>query len=266
MSRIDRFGGPKAPQTTEELQEGRERGRAGKSSGEGTGGAKSATTDADGAPRVNAADAERLVSQAGFARAGKKRRPGELDVGDASQAPIPLPEDDVAPETWSAEALALVQTQLGGQAAALGRARTRGAGTKGRLRALFAALVEQSAGEEPSEADAARLAALGEGVPPDAAALGALARDTRAHFGLELTGLDVGAQLLAASMLVGGHASQVAVLPQAEASAPELDGERLADGVQRVLDGGRDAVDDGRRMNDGVSRQLSMHRTFVFKR
>jgi hypothetical protein len=97
-----------------------------------------------------------------------------------------------------------------------------------------------------------------------------MAAGAQAHFGLDLAGLQPGSQLLAASLLVAGQSAQVAVVPGAqeagEAGPKQLDGDKLLGGVEAVLDGGRAAVDDGRRMNEGVSKNLAMHRTFVAKR
>ena len=60
---------------------------------------------------TSAADAARIASQAGFQRAQRKK--GKLDVGDSSRAPIPLPDDDIDSEAWSAERLNGAQESLG---------------------------------------------------------------------------------------------------------------------------------------------------------
>lgn len=277
MARIDRFGGNNTPQSSDELHEKNERAKvAGKEEGakdEATGVALSK----DGVRKIMAPqDAERLVSQAGFARA-KKRRPGDLDMGDSSQAPIPLPEDDVDSSMWSAEALTDVQAQLGVQSSLLRAVREQaaagqGSALPGGAKGLWQAMVGAAFGEdgEGGQADGggSRLAVLTQTPPPDPKGMARMAQGAQSHFGIELAGLDPGAQLMAASLLVAGQHTQVAVVP-AEGGAQgdtTLDGSKLTTGVEAVLNGGRAAVDDGRRMNEGVVKNLAMHRTFVAKR
>lgn len=272
MSRIDRFGTPAPAQSSEELHEKNERNKVvdrAVAGGDGEG----AVTDADGGRRVVApADAERLMSQAGFARRGAKRKSTDFDMGDAAAAPIPLPEDDVDASLWSQEALVQVQAQMGLQGAAMGRARRSGSGRLGRMLGLWAELIGSSVGdggEAADEADVARLRALPEQAAADAAGLAAMASAAEAHFGLALAGLSPGSQMAAASLLVAGQREHLQVLPAGAAgedSPRELDGERLLTGLQAVVDSSRAAVDDGRRMNEGVAKNLAMHRTFVAKR
>jgi hypothetical protein len=268
MARIDRFGN--TPQSSEELHEKNERAKVESRDESPKEEGASTVLGRDGVRKVIAPqDAERLVSQAGFARA-KKKRPGEMDMGDSSQAPIPLPEDDVDASVWSAEALAQVQAQLGAQGGLLRAVRQDSAqkaksrGAKGFWEAMVEAAYGDG-GEEPQ-----RLGALVDNPAPDAGSLAQMAAGAQAHFGLDLAGLEPGSQLLAASLLVAGQSAQVAVVPGAqeagEAGPKQLDGDKLLGGVEAVLDGGRAAVDDGRRMNEGVSKNLAMHRTFVAKR
>lgn len=266
MSRIHQFGGTSTPQTPEEIHDKNERGKAASTGDSAKGGSAAQAPDQDGVRKIiEPQDAERLFSQAGFAR-GKKKRPGDLDMGDSSSAPIPLPDDDVDSQIWSQQALSQVQTQLGLQGGIVRKLRQQGAGAASSgSKSLFAALMGEAV--DPESVDAQRLAALPDSPPPDAEALAHMASQAQAHFGLELSGLDTGSQLLAASMLVAGLSSQVAVVAgTSEAPQKTLDGQKLAAGVEAVLDGGRAAVDDGRRMNEGVSKNLAMHRTFVAKR
>lgn len=272
MSRIDKFGGTNTPQSSDELHEKSERTKSVSRAEE--------TKDSSGAPKAGQdgvrkvlapGDAERLMSQAGFARS-KKKRPGDLDMGDSSQAPIPLPDDDVDAQVWSAEALTQVQAQLGVQSSLLRTVRQEG-GTEGGLRGLWQAMVGAAFGEGSHDAgslaeETARLQALMDNPPPDAQVLLQMAQGAQAHFGIELTALEPGAQMMAASLLVAGQKEQVAVVADpAQAGAPkQLDRNKLTAGVESVLDGGRAAVDDGRRMNEGVVKHLAMHRTFVAKR
>ena len=152
--------------------------------------------------------------------------------------------------------------------------RARSGGRRQRMLGLWAELIgEASGGDDSGEADVARLQALPEQAPPDPQGMAAMARAAQAHFGLELTGLCVGSQLAAASLLVAGQGQHVSVLPTGPeagaapgGAARELDGERMLAGLQAVVDNGRAAVDDGRRMNEGVAKNLAMHRTFVAKR
>lgn len=269
MARIDGLGSRGPAQSSEELHEKNERNKV-VDKAIGGGDEAHSVTDADGNRRVvGPADAERLMSQAGYSRSGKKKKTTDFDMGDAAGAPIPLPEDDVDASLWSQEALGAVQTQMGLQGAALGRARSRGEGRLKKALSMWAELIGEATGGE-EESDSARLQALPTQTPPDAAGLAAMAASAQAHFGLDLAGLSPGSQLAAASLLVAGHKEHISVLPQTDAAdgaaGRELDGERLLTGLQAVVDNSRAAVDDGRRMNEGVAKQLAMHRTFVAKR
>ena len=263
MPRIDRFGLPMAPSSDEELHDKNER-TAVQGKSEAAEGERAAKVTQEGVRRVVAPqDAERLVSQAGYAKT-KKKRPGELDLGDTSGAPIPLPEDDVDTAMWSPETIALAQTQLGAQEGVFARLMGQEE-LPDDVQGLFAKLLHEAVTDDA--AGEARLQQMEAQPEPDAEALKAMAQDAQRRFGLELEGLAPGTQMMAASLLVAGRTEQVAVLPASEDGAPHaLDGKKLVAGVQQVLDGGRRAVDDGRKMNEGVAKNLSMHRTFVAKR
>lgn len=223
-----------------------------------------------GAKKVSAADAERMVSQAGFARSGAKKKGTGLELGDASRGPIPLPEDDVDTSEWSSEGLAEAQAQLLGHTVQLRRSRGR---AKGGLSGAFAAII----GGDPASDDAgedgdatavterhAHLQALAAQTPPPPPAMAALAKSIQAQFGIDFTGSPPGAALVAASLLVAGHPNDVQV-----AAAPggkELVADALMQGLQRVVEEGHTAAEDARRRSEGVTKNLAMHRTFVPKR
>src|SRR5687768_13346070 len=61
--------------------------------------------------RISSSDAARLASQAGFQRLKKSDKKG-LDIGDSSNAPIPLPGDELDPDAWSQERLDAAQENL----------------------------------------------------------------------------------------------------------------------------------------------------------
>ena len=60
--------------------------------------------------KISAQDAARVAQQAGFHKS-KKRKVG-FDVGDSSQAPIPLPGDELDPDAWSQQSLDNAQEML----------------------------------------------------------------------------------------------------------------------------------------------------------
>ena len=63
--------------------------------------------------KVAQTDQARLAQQAGFSRAARKKNQKKLDIGDSSRAPIPLPDDDLDDESWTAERLDNAQQTLG---------------------------------------------------------------------------------------------------------------------------------------------------------
>lgn len=157
---------------------------------------------------MSAADVERLASQAGFSRTGGKKNKKGIDLGDSSQAPIPLPEDDLdgtdPANAMNYESLAEAQSQMLHHGAAM--TRSRGSGTRsllGMWQALIAGEGTQDEDEEVDEAREARgkhLQSLASEIPPDAEAMAGLAASIREQFGIDLAGTPIGPQMMAASL------------------------------------------------------------------
>lgn len=277
MSKVGPGGGNiRAPQD-EPKTNTEQQGVSGSESG-GGGEAAAAALHAGGNKRVmSAADVERLASQAGFARTGGRKKNKNIDVGDSSQAPIPLPEDDLEGNDYSNgmsyEGLDQAQAQLLHHKAAL--TRTRGKGIKNLLGMWESLIAGDGTSDEDDDVDDARqarsrhLQQMQAEIPPDAEALAGLTASIREQFGIDLAGSPVGPQMMAASLLVAGQREDVAVTTSpagASTAAPTLDAERLFAGAGRVIDAGRQAADDARKRADGMQRNLSFHRTFVPKR
>ena len=258
MSRIGKDGGYVQRPDDKGTDEVREGGHDAQQSG-------ALGTDAPARRQVSAADAERLVSQAGFMRTASKKKGGGLDLGE-SKGPIPLPDDDVDASEWSTDVLAQAQAQLLQHNAKVGKSRGRQA-----ERGLLGALLALSAGggdEDPQDSgeqedQAAKLRAIVEQAPPDAAAMAQLAQSIHRHFGVDVGGAPVGEALMATSLLVAGHAESVVA---AGDGAGAIEAAPLLGGLQQVIEEGRSAADDARQRSEGVSRTLAMQRTFVPRR
>src|SRR6185437_1644317 len=116
-----------------------------------------------GEKKLSAADAERLVSQAGFERRQKKK--GKFHVGDSSQAPIPLPVEDVDESEWEQGALDKSQEDLTLEGSAMSAtAEEIEPGEELSLKDI-AKLLAQTL--EPNEASVERLQKLSESAVPE---------------------------------------------------------------------------------------------------
>jgi hypothetical protein len=215
----------------------------------------------------SAADAERLVSQAGYQRTSGKKRDKGFDLGDSTQAPIPLPADDTDAAEWSQGALQEAQEELTRQGSAFMQA-AKDLPADADLEVLWQRVVSQSFADTPEH-----LAKLAEGqaeasTEPTGASLqlAQMQGHAEALFGKTLGNTEPGAALVAAALMVAGASDAVDVVPGAAGGRDTLNATKLAAGVQNVVKGGHTAVEDARKMNQGIDKNLSIHRTFVFKR
>jgi hypothetical protein len=209
-----------------------------------------------GNKKLSAADAERLVSQAGYQRSAGRKRDKNFDVGDSQGAPIPLPVDDVDESQWEGRSLDDAQEDLTLQGATLAQVAEELADIEDPA-ALWKKLLELT--YKPTEEDVGKLQRL-EPEPTRPLDLRTVYASAGAHFGVRLDGVAPGPTLVAAALLVAGVRD--AVKPEGKGLAPQA----LARGVFRVVQSGNKAVGDAKAMNQGISKNLSMHRTFVFKR
>jgi hypothetical protein len=214
--------------------------------------------------KPTAADAERLVSQAGYQRTSGRKRDKNFDVGDSTQAPIPLPADDVDPQAWSSSALSEAQERLTKQGHAFLQADQQleeGAD----LSALWQRVVEQNYAGSPEalERQAQAGGSVGDEPQADGLMLAQMQQSAQALFGKDLGQTEPGAALVAASLLVAGSAEAVDVLAGPSGSAATLEPKRLAAGVQKVINKGHSAVEDARTMSAGIGAHLLVHRTHI---
>ena len=211
-----------------------------------------------GKTKMSAADAERLVSQAGFQRAKKKGAKGNFDIGDSSNVPIPLPVEEVDEEGWSQQSLDDAQEKMTLQGGLLaGVLKEMEAG--GDEIEFFARVLGHTFA--PDEEGVAQLQALADS-KSDAEGLDltTVQANVGTVLGQELSNVSPGQLLLGTSLVVAGRSD--AVLP-----APDgLQANALAGGAKTLAQDGSSAVADARAMGQGINKELAIRRTFVFKR
>ena len=203
--------------------------------------------------RVSAQDAARMASQAGFQRTRKKGK--GIDIGDSSQAPIPLPDDELDPEAWSQEgpedaqgSLALAGAQFGEVAKA----------PEGGV-SIGEAVVGSSF--MPVEEDIAELQKIAERAPEPVPMLDEVTGNMASLFGIELgEDVPVGHRVLATGLVVAGEGDSVEVEDGA------IKEKEMAGGLEKVTRKGHEAVDQAKTMNKGINKELNVQRTFMFKR
>jgi hypothetical protein len=224
---------------------------------------RAAERAAEGLPqrKLSQAEAERFYSQAGFSRLGRKRGKG-VELDDVTQGPIPLPVDEVDESAWDQSTLDDAQQEMTLQGAQLTELQARcekGSESPPPVGSeLFGHLV--GIAFKPTEADLARLQALADAPPPPEVAMAAVHGHMASLFGLDVHALPAGPAMVAASLVVAGMSS--AVQPEGDS----LQAQPLAAGLQAVVERSNGAVEGARTMSSGISKQLALQRTFVFKR
>jgi hypothetical protein len=203
--------------------------------------------------KVSAQDAARLAQQAGFQRAQKKAGKG-FDIGDSSRAPIPIPDDELDLELWTPERLESAQQNLTMAGTQFGEIAKDGDPTP-----MGETLAASS--HMPTEAGVAKLQLLADRPAPQPMALEEVTTSVRNLFNIEL-GEDVppGQKMLATGLVVAGQAEAVQV------EQGKINEQKLAGGLQKVAERSNQAVGEAQKMSKGVSRELNLQRTFVFKR
>ena len=201
--------------------------------------------------KMSAQDAARIAQQAGFHKSTRQKR--RFDLGDSSQAPIPLPEDELDPDAWSQQALESAQQLLGGAAPQLEQA-----GAELEELGLGQALLENMF--VPTEKDLERLQALRERESQEEPDLSSVGAGLAARFGLKTEGASPHEIALAVGLVVAG---QTESLLGAEG---DLDRAGLLEGVRKVTEKGNQAVGQAQKMNKGIDEQLNVQRTFMFRR
>ena len=215
----------------------------------------------DKAAKLKNKEASRLAQQAGFQRVKDGKR-GRLSLGDSSQAPIPLPDDELDAEAWSQEGLESAEQALSSADVHFEQA-LKDVAQGGAGKTLGKSLLES--GFMPVEEDLEKLQALSEReseLSEEAhEQLKVVGQSIGLLFGIELgEGVSVAQQVMAAGLIVAGEPDQVRVV------GDELDEQQLASGVQKVTTKGTQAVEQAKTMNQGIGKELNVHRTMVFKR
>ena len=204
------------------------------------------------AKKVSPQDAARLAQQAGFQ---KSRKRGGFDVGDSSQAPIPLPDDELDPDAWSQQGLDNAQQTLSSAGPQLESAM---ADLKDGL-GLGEAFVEGAF--MPTEKDLARLQALKEREPEPQPDMESVSESLKNLFGVEFNKeMSVAERAMAVGLMVAGQSEQVKI------DDGTINREELLAGLRKVTEKGNQSVGQAQKMNKGIDQQLNLQRTFVFKR
>ena len=208
------------------------------------------------AQNLTSSDRARLASQAGFQKTNRKgAKKGGLEIGDSSKAPIPLPDDDVDPDAWSQEALDGAQGSFalaGSQFGEIAEAGEAGA-------SLGAAVVGSS--YLPTEEDIAEMDDIAKRGHEPVPMMDEVSVNSAKLFGIKFPEeTPVGHKVLAVGLVVAGEQESVKVGDGA------LDEAKLAGGIEKVTKKGNQAVGEAQKMNKGINKELSVHRTFVFKR
>ena len=201
--------------------------------------------------KMSAQDAARVAQQAGFHKSTRQKK--RFDLGDSSQAPIPLPEDELDPDAWSQQALENAQQLLGGAAPQLEQAGAE-LGEIGLAQALLENMFV------PTEKDLGRLQALKERESEEEPDLSLVGAGLAARFGLKTEGASPHEIALAVGLVVAGQTEGL------QGPDGDLDRAGLLEGVRKVTEKGNQAVGQAQKMNKGIDEQLNVQRTFMFRR
>lgn len=212
------------------------------------------------APRKNsAAEMERMVAQTGFARTGRKRNGRGFDLEDNTQAPIPLPADEVDQEAWGQQTLDDAQEQLTLQSRELKHLTEEIANEGEGELGIFGKLIQRSFG--PTEEGVEKLQTLANAAAPaEQPGMAQVNKSLQSLFGIRMGDVPNGPAMVAAALVVAGMPD--AVQPEGQS----LEANRLAGGMQKLVENSTGAVEDARSMSSGITKQLAVHRTFMFKR
>ena len=202
--------------------------------------------------KIASTDQARIAQQAGFSRAARKKKKG-LDIGDSSRAPIPLPDDDLDDESWTAGRLDDAQQTLGMASAQFEEV----------AKADGAEMGETVVGSSflPTEDGLAELEDLAKRPAPEPIPMDEVTTNVERLFNIKLDAeVPLGHKVLAAGLVAAGESSSVDV------DKGKLNEKKLAAGVQKVTERSNQAVGEAQKMNKGITTELNVQRTFVFKR
>ena len=199
--------------------------------------------------KVTPEDAARLAQRAGFAR--KKSKKG-IDIGDSSDATVPLPEDDVDAEAWSPEALDGAKQNL---ALAGAQFREIAEGAEGIEETMGASVVASSF--LPTEDGVQKLQELADRPKPEPIGLDEMSNSVATMFDLEIEEVPDGHKILAAGMVVAGEKEAL------EVEDGGLNEQKLAEGIQKVAKKSSQSVDQARTLSKGIEEKRNFNRTHI---
>ena len=208
----------------------------------------------------SADEIERLAGQVGYVRPQKKKRHG-FEMDDMSQAPIPLPADDIDDKNAfdqkslddAQEGLTLQSNELKQLAHDVEQNALPQLGFVSRL-------VERAF--NPTPEGIAKLEALKDATAQQEpeVAMGTVNGSLDDLFGLNLKQVAQGPALVSVALVVAGKSH--AVKPMGDSVEPKS----FCRGMEEVVSSSNEAVDDARTMKSGINRQLAMQQTFVFRK
>lgn len=212
-------------------------------------------TNQQRAQRKPANDAQRVAQQAGFHRFNKTKRRA-FDIGDSSQAPIPMPDDDVDPEVWTQEGLDSAQENLAMVGSQLEEVTKQ---TETEQASMAEGLASSSF--LPTEGGVSKMQELAERPAPEPIPMEEVSNSVKKHFDLDLEEtVPMGHRLVATGLVVAGESQAV------QRDGDGLSEKSLSQGLQKVTTNGNEAVRRAKDMSSGVNREVSLNRTFMFKR
>ncbi len=204
--------------------------------------------------KIASTDQARIAQQAGFARAGRKKKKG-LDIGDSSKAPIPLPDDELDNESWTAERLDNAQQTLG-----MASAQFEEVAKADRANSNLGETVVGSS-FLPTEQGLAELEDLGKRPAPEPIPMDEVTTNVERLFAIKLDKeVPLGHKVLAAGLVAAGECGSVDV------DKGKLNEKKLAAGVQKVTERSNQAVGEAQKNIKGIDRELNVQRTFVHRR
>ena len=201
-----------------------------------------------GKGKLSELDRARIASNAGFQKLGPKKK--KFDIGDGSQLPYSLPEDDVDTEEWSQNTLSEAQGSMQLVASQMGEIGEAGSEVN-----MGAALVGSSflPGEDN---DFLEELAKKSNPPPEITQM----KQSIADLGIDIPENEsIGTSVLAAGLVVAGEKSSVV------AKDGQLEKDTLAKGIQKTSDRANKALGEANRMNKGIGLQVAKHRTMFRK-
>jgi hypothetical protein len=199
-------------------------------------------------------DAARVAQRAGFQRLGARKR-GVLDIGDSSQAPIPLPGDELMDtEDWNWDSLDKAQEQLVMSASRLDEVVTGSAQDD-------LAAVAAKASFMPTEEGVEKLQGLVDKPEAQVSSLDGVSQSAKNLFNIQLDDdVPLGHRVLAMGLIVAGEAENLDVVKG------KIKEHTIAGGVQKVAQRSNQSIGEAQKMSKGINRELNVQRTVIFKR